>query len=695
MMKYIHNWKNTIISRLAMLALLLTGGVSVASADTTLSVEDFSIAPGETKSVTVNLDTDETGIFLVSADFKLPAGLEFVTKSANSTKISTTRNAERAGGDFTVDGSTNTNRIALTSLSMNTITGTTGAIFTFKVKATSDLASGVSTLGISDYKIKKTNGDNITATVKGAKVTKINTAEEGEIALAFSPSTLTLAPGATTSIAVTMDNPGVEVEGMQVDLDIPTGWTYTITNGRLTNDNPNDGTNNRVITRNPVEGESGTIFTLNLTAPATFSGSALIGLTNIRPTVNGETLSGVEDASLVVTSDGSTPIVGGASVSFGTDAFGIEAGQTKSVDVNLTNLGIEVEGLQANIEVPEGWTFTLTDGRLENTNPNDGSSTRVITYSTIEGESGAIFTLNLKAPATFTTGTAVARVVNVRATINGKTVVLDPISVTMKANNPADLATVMGWVDGLQEKLDNAIETIEKEYPEAAEDEDLLREEQIIQQGIVDLHAAVQEAYDNGELNPDDFKGTVKELSDAIDNLLYEAKEIQDKAGNKDNEAGKAALDDEIAALQKKLDDAKDEIPSDLPKDATKELSDDADAIQDQIDALKAQVEQDYKDGKLTPDSKLDPEKKQKVLDDIDALLKKIHTWLRGDVDNDGDVDMDDFYALKKLISEEKTPTDAASNFFYRCDANADGEINVGDLQGILNICVGLKASGK
>ena len=57
---------------------------------------------------------------------------------------------------------------------------------------------------------------------------------------------------------------------------------------------------------------------------------------------------------------------------------------------------------------------------------------------------------------------------------------------------------------------------------------------------------------------------------------------------------------------------------------------------------------------------------------------------------------MADFYALKKLISEEKTPkADEDANFFYRCDANADGEINVGDLQGILNICTGLSANGK
>ena len=93
-------------------------------------------------------------------------------------------------------------------------------------------------------------------------------------------------------------------------------------------------------------------------------------------------------------------------------------------------------------------------------------------------------------------------------------------------------------------------------------------------------------------------------------------------------------------------------------------------------------------------DGAIDAAKKQKVLDDIAALLKKIRIWLRGDVENDQDVDMDDFYALSDSILDENLPTDLASNAFYRFDANADEEINVGDMQGILNICLGLNADG-
>ena len=55
---------------------------------------------------------------------------------------------------------------------------------------------------------------------------------------------------------------------------------------------------------------------------------------------------------------------------------------------------------------------------------------------------------------------------------------------------------------------------------------------------------------------------------------------------------------------------------------------------------------------------------------------------------------MDDFYALTDSILKENLPTAERVNAFYRFDANADEAINVGDMQGIVNICLGLKANG-
>ena len=320
-----------------------------------------------------------------------------------------------------------------------------------------------------------------------------------------------------------------------------------------------------------------------------------------------------------------------------------------------------------------------------------------MTYTTIEGQSGAIFILNLTAPATFTTGTAVANIVNIRATINSRTVVLDPTSVTIKAKNPSDLAKVLGWVDGLQEKLDATIARIESEYPAAANDETILREEQLIQQGIVFLHEDVQEAYDRGELNPADFADDVEELSDAIDALEYHAKEIQDNAVNEDNEAGYANLLDELDDLRKMLADAMAKMPEDLPESAEDAFEETADDITDDIDDLEAAVDAAYAAEELTADIDLDefaPEEKQAIIDAIKALEAEILTWLRGDVAQNQVVEMPDFYALADSILNENLPTDKEGNAFYRFDANADDEINVGDMQGIVNIVLGMDAYG-
>ena len=692
-MKYIHNWKNAIIGRVALLALLLMGGVS-AQADTKIYIDDFSVAPGEKATVAVNMVTDRTDLYYVSLELSLPDGLDVVRKTSDENRINLALNKDRVKG-FQLAGNPVTGKIILNSLpsggSLPTIQGTSGALFTFQVEADAQFEGGK--LKLEDVVVKNVDQEKIDVSViPTTNVSAQSEVEDGDIALSFSQTSALVGPGATCTVGVEMENPDVVVEGFQADLTVPAGWSYRIVSSqRMTN----DGANNRILAMNGVEGESGVIFSIELTAPITFTGSATVSLSNISAKVEGSNNSTtLSDITLTVIADNSvSPIIGSFALGFPLTSPVVAPGETINIPVNLNNESILVRGFQANFAVPEGWTYSIAESdRMECTVSGD----RILAYNDVEGESGTIFTISLTAPEDFTTGTATVKVFDAVATVGSQSVELNDISLGIKAKNPADLAEVMGWVDGLQEKLDATIAKIEEEYPEAAEDEDIIREEQIIQQGINDLHAAVQEAYDKGELDPADFKDEVKALSDAIDALEYQAKEIQENAGNKENEAGKKALDDEIAELQKKLDDTVASQPSDLPKAATKEISDDADAIQKDIDALKAQVEKDYEDGKLTADSKLDPEKKQAILDAIEALKAKIAGWLRGDVDKDGDVDMDDFYALKKLISEEKTPkADEDANFFYRCDANADGEINVGDLQGILNICIGLSANGK
>ena len=698
-MKQFNKLHKIFATRLTVLLAVLFGNAGLVLADNTVSIADFEIKAGETKEIAVEL-TNTSDVRAVEGVIDLPYGLELVSYSARvhskpAARVSGIANMNPTTGAFSV----------MTSSSKVAFQGNSGAFMTFKVKATEEFTT--SQIEFKDLQVKLMDGTKENAKSTPALVVLADgqaddpddpdTPLPGENSIAFAKSTVKIPAGGTAEVELKLTN-GDEFTGVSgylyLEADNQQGISIAEVkkSSRLAGELRFTPETGRFSMLGNISGNTGAIMTVVLKASESFEGIAYLGTSQVRFSTAAAEAVPVENASTVIASSGA--FVPEATFAYGSESLALAPGESVDVPVTVES-NAEISGFTANLVLPEGITAAVKKGSLLASDPTYTSTNGNISYlGSIDGTEGELFILTLTAANTFEGGNVTLAKL-IATTPSANSIKATDITLAIKAKNPADLAEVLGWVDGLQEKLNNTIAKIEKEYPEAAKDEDLLRDEQIIQQGIVDLHGDVQEAYDNGTLNPDDFKGTVKELSDAIDALEATAKEIQDKEGNKDNEAGKAALDDEIAALQKKLDDAKDEIPSDLPKDATKELSDDADAIQNQIDDLKAKAEKDYEDGKLTPDSKLDPEKKQKVLDDIDALLAKIKTWLRGDVDNDGDVDMEDFYALKKLISEEKTPTDAASNFFYRCDANADGEINAGDLQGILNICVGLKANGK
>ena len=145
------------------------------------------------------------------------------------------------------------------------------------------------------------------------------------------------------------------------------------------------------------------------------------------------------------------------------------------------------------------------------------------------------------------------------------------------------------------------------------------------------------------------------------------------------------------------LADAMAKMPEDLPESAEDAFEETAGDITDDIDDLEAAVDAAYAAEELTADIDLDefaPEEKQAIIDAIKALEAEILTWLRGDVAQNQKVEMPDFYALADSILNENLPTDKEGNAFYRFDANADDEINVGDMQGIVNIVLGMDAYG-
>ncbi|MBO5025036.1 MAG: hypothetical protein J6C86_02700 [Bacteroidaceae bacterium] len=133
--------KHSTKSAMKVLALLLAVfALSIsAKADNVLRIEDFSVVPGEEKTVSVILDNSDP-ISSLQFDVQLPEGIEFVEKSA---KMNKTRLKNHSLLTNKVDG---LRRFAIFTeaedIKESAFAGNSGEIFTFNVKATTEFKGG-------------------------------------------------------------------------------------------------------------------------------------------------------------------------------------------------------------------------------------------------------------------------------------------------------------------------------------------------------------------------------------------------------------------------------------------------------------------------------------------------------------------------------------------------------------------------
>ena len=497
--KYLSTW----MQRVAVVLLVLSGGIGSALAQTKLYIENFSISAGETKQVAICLDTDKDNFSTVSMAIALPTGLTFETKELMPGKpvMDVTVNTSRAVG-FTAVGNPANGKISLTSIN-NTIASGKGPLFYVKVKASESLAV-TSSIKLNDADLLdktkthfRTSSGNLTVT--NATVTKLN-----DISVAFAQSPITMDPCGTYSMAVNMTNKGREIYGFQADLKLPAGWKATVADGRL----KNAGKDNRILyagdKENPIPGEEGMLFTLNLVAPANFTtGTAKISLENIHATA-GEGMSDevLANITLTVNANGGAE-TGKPVVAFTQAETVIGAGKTGKVDIDMQNAGLDIKGFQADVVLPEGWTAEVVNGRLTNA----GNNKRVMYadfMNSIPGEEGVLFSLNLTAPATFT-GEAVVKLTGIRATVGFAEKSLDDISITVKANDTKAKAEADAILTELQAKYDKMKASV------SAEDAESLQKE------ITALKTEVETKYKDATLVSADVKKAADAISAKID----------------------------------------------------------------------------------------------------------------------------------------------------------------------------------
>ncbi len=130
-----------------MLLTLLFGAMSAASAADRFYVEAANIEPGETKTLSFNLDNDQT-FYGFQADITLPEGLEIITNTSGKADVTL---SSRCDGSYTTVSNVLASgavRLGAFSTSHAAISGNSGALLYLKVKADDDFAGG--TLSISN-----------------------------------------------------------------------------------------------------------------------------------------------------------------------------------------------------------------------------------------------------------------------------------------------------------------------------------------------------------------------------------------------------------------------------------------------------------------------------------------------------------------------------------------------------------------
>ena len=449
---YISTW----MQRMAALVFVLVGSISTSLADTKLYLENFSFSSaGETKKVAVCLDTDESTIYSVAMTLTMPTGMQLVADGIN---IKTELVGSRTGA-LTMESAISNGKIMFSDLlRTSAIEAGNGPIFYVFVKdagffASANASANINISGVELKRQDKSKVDGVVVT--GATVTK-NGSEVGGISVAFAASEVTMDPGETKTIAVNMDNTGKTVQGFQATLDLPAGWTAEVTGPRGTvTYNASTG---RITNMSGISGVSGAVLNIALTAPTTFAGSAQIKLSGVKATVDYAT---VNLSDITSTINATQTVADKPTVEFAAEEIVVYPGKTGKFEVNMANNGITVAGFQADLVLPTGWTAAVTGKRGTYTyNANNG---RIMNYTGVTGEEGALFEVALTAPANFE-GEAVVKLTNVKTTINYVGVKLDDISMKVLDKDAAKetaLADLKAEITAATTLLGEADKTVE------------------------------------------------------------------------------------------------------------------------------------------------------------------------------------------------------------------------------------------
>ena len=346
-----------------------------------------------------------------------------------------------------------------------------------------------------------------------------------------------------------------------------------------------------------------------------------------------------------------TPMVG--TLATAENAFSIKPGEKHKVDIVMKN-EIYFCGIQTDITLPAGLQIEKKENgkyKFEYSNrlsanfsimsSDKGNGKVRIMLSSLpvdkimpytEGTDGVIFSFNVVADENFVTDeTSAITFSNTLAASESVEYALDitdskVVVTSLKMGNDAAYAKLTEEVAALQKSLDDAKAKVAEECKDVAEN--FTEAVAAIQAQIdaikkdLDTKNAACDLTEESTLDAE----AVKAVNDAVAKYLEDATTAQAEYLKKvANDAAYAKLTEEVAALQKSLDDAKAKVAEEC-KDVAENFTETVAAIQAQIDAIKKALDEKNTAIELTEESTLDAEAVKAVNDAIAKYLEDAAT---------------------------------------------------------------------
>ena len=346
-----------------------------------------------------------------------------------------------------------------------------------------------------------------------------------------------------------------------------------------------------------------------------------------------------------------SPMVG--TLATAENAFSIKPGEKHKVDIVMKN-EIYFCGIQTDITLPAGlqiekkengkykfeYSSRLSDNFSIMSSDKGNGKVRIMLSSLpvdkimpyTEGSDGVIFSFNVVADENFVTDeTSAITFSNTLAASESVEYALDitdskVVVTSLKMGNDAAYAKLTEEVAALQKSLDDAKAKVAEECKDVAEN--FTEAVAAIQAQIdaikkdLDTKNAACDLTEESTLDAE----AVKAVNDAVAKYLEDATTAQAEYLKKvANDAAYAKLTEEVAALQKSLDDAKAKVAEEC-KDVAENFTETVAAIQAQIDAIKKALDEKNTAIELTEESTLDAEAVKAVNDAVAKYLEDAAT---------------------------------------------------------------------